>query len=90
METCCKRATKRATRDRLPLTLWIGSSFCLPAFADQPDKVFAHDIYAKFLHYSDVHGKLGGKTIFGPNASNKFGMAYGFSLDENPNVGDAT
>lgn len=48
-----------------------------------------YDFYAKFLHYSDVHGKLGGKTIFGPNASNKFGMAYGFSLDENPNVGDA-
>ncbi|OKH89574.1 beta-1,3-glucanase family protein [Thalassospira sp. TSL5-1] len=57
------------------------------AYNGQPS---VYDFYAKFLHYSDEHGKLGGKTIFGPNGSKKFGMAYGFSLDENPNVGDAT
>lgn len=28
-------------------------------------------------------------TIFGKNSDGDFAMAYGFSLDENPNVGSA-
>ena len=46
-----------------------------------------YDVYAKFFHYSCVQGKVGGENIFGKNSKGIFGMAYGFSLDENPNVG---
>lgn len=47
-----------------------------------------YDVYAKFFHYSDLSGKAGGKsTIFSKNSSGEYAMAYGFSLDENPNVG---
>lgn len=44
-----------------------------------------YDAYAKFMH----DGRYKGQSIFGKNPANVFGMAYGFSLDENPNVGQA-
>jgi hypothetical protein len=49
-----------------------------------------YDVYAKFFHYSSVQGAVGGVTIFGENPNGAFGMAYGFSLDENPNVGSTS
>lgn len=49
-----------------------------------------YDVYAKFFHYSSTSGAVGNTTIFGQNSSGKYGMAYGFSLDENPNVGSSS
>ena len=47
-----------------------------------------YDAYAKFMHYGTVPAGSGTATsVFGKNAAGSFGMAYGFSLDENPNVG---
>lgn len=54
------------------------------SYNNQPS---VYDVYAKFFHYSSVHGTTGDTTIFGANSGGTFGMAYGFSLDENPNVG---
>lgn len=45
-----------------------------------------YDAYAKFLHT----GKVEGTSIFGLNSSGQFAMVYGFSLDENPNVGSSS
>lgn len=42
-----------------------------------------YDAYAKFFHCAKNHGGI----IMGPNSAKTLGMAYGFSLDENPNVG---
>ena len=50
------------------------------------DNASLYDVYAKFFHYATVPNVSNG-TIFGANTSGSFGMAYGFSLDENPNVG---
>ncbi|WP_445946283.1 hypothetical protein [Shewanella sp.] len=48
-----------------------------------------YDAYAKFMHYGTTSTGIGSNNhIFGLNAANSFGMAYGFSLDENPNVGE--
>ena len=49
-----------------------------------------YDAYAKFFHTSSVNGTAGGSTIFGMHSHGKFAMAYGFSLDENPNVGSTS
>ena len=49
-----------------------------------------YDVYAKFFHYSSVQGTPAGETIYGKNSRGIFGMAYGFSLDENPNVGSTS
>jgi len=49
-------------------------------------KPSVYDVYARFFHF----GTVGGQTIYGRNSSGKFAMAYGFSLDENPNVGSTT
>ncbi len=49
-----------------------------------------YDAYAKFFHLSSPEGTVDGSTIYGKNPSGRFGMAYGFSLDENPNVGSTT
>lgn len=46
-------------------------------------KPSVYDVYAKFLHF----GRVGGQTIFGQNSDQTTAMAYGFGLDENPNVG---
>ncbi|MFT6140312.1 MAG: hypothetical protein ACJAXN_001525 [Psychromonas sp.] len=47
-----------------------------------------YDAYAKFMHNGTISaGTDSAKNIFGLNAAGSFGMAYGFSLDENPNVG---
>lgn len=46
-------------------------------------KPSVYDCYAKFFHMA----KYGNVTIFGSNSNEAYGMAYGFSLDENPNVG---
>lgn len=46
-------------------------------------KPSVYDVYAKFLHF----GRVDGQTIFGQNSDQTTAMAYGFSLDENPNVG---
>jgi hypothetical protein len=54
------------------------------AYNNQPS---VYDAYAKFFHTSSVDGTVGSPTIFGMNSSGDFGMAYGFSLDEDPNVG---
>ncbi|WP_034057350.1 beta-1,3-glucanase family protein [Lacinutrix jangbogonensis] len=46
-----------------------------------------YDAYAKFMHHGTVTPKNGKpETIFGLNKGKTFGMAYGFSLDESPNV----
>lgn len=45
-----------------------------------------YDAYAKFFHTAQVNKT----TIFGENTSGDYAMAYGFSLDENPNVGSTT
>ena len=50
-------------------------------------KPSVYDVYAKFLHYATV-GSNPAQNVFSLNAAGTFGMAYGFSLDENPNVGD--
>ena len=42
-----------------------------------------YDAYAKFFHCAKNHGGI----IMGLNSAQNLGMAYGFSLDENPNVG---
>lgn len=49
-----------------------------------------YDAYAKFFHTATVNGKVGSPTIFGMNSSGEFAMAYGFSLDENPNIGSTS
>lgn len=46
-------------------------------------KPSVYDAYAKFFHCATFHGGI----IMGKNSSKNLGMAYGFSLDENPNVG---
>ncbi|XOV68714.1 MAG: IPT/TIG domain-containing protein [Fluviicola sp.] len=47
-----------------------------------------YDVYAKFFHYAKFTNSNGAQEfIFGENGAKKFGMAYGFSLDEDPNVG---
>lgn len=47
-----------------------------------------YDVYAKFFHYGTfTNGQKKQQNIFGLNTAGTFGMAYGFSLDENPNVG---
>ncbi len=39
------------------------------------------------MHYGVITRKnKASQNIFGLNSSKKFGMAYGFSLDENPNL----
>lgn len=63
-----------------------------------------YDGYAKFFHTCEVDQKVEidpkgeihkkkteekEEPIFGQNSAKLFSMAYGFSLDENPNVGDA-
>lgn len=46
-----------------------------------------YDAYAKFMHYGTITPKNGTpQNIFGLNSGKTFGMAYGFSLDESPNV----
>jgi hypothetical protein len=60
------------------------------AYNNQPS---VYDAYAKFFHTSTVKGTVGGPTsptIFGMNSSGTFAMAYGFSLDEDPNVGSTS
>lgn len=47
-----------------------------------------YDVYAKFLHYATVNLSGTSTSIFGENKNKSFGMAYGFSLDESPNVSD--
>lgn len=42
-----------------------------------------YDAYAKFFHCATNNGGI----IMGQNSAQTLGMAYGFSLDENPNVG---
>ncbi len=52
-------------------------------------KTSVYDVYAKFMHYGTIVNGAGlAENIFGMNAAESFGMAYGFSLDENPNVGE--
>jgi hypothetical protein len=47
-----------------------------------------YDVYAKFFHCATVAtGDQKGVNVFSKNSKGTFGMAYGFSLDENPNVG---
>ena len=54
------------------------------AYNKQPS---VYDVYAKFFHYAKINaGKSSAKNIFGVNVAGSFGMAYGFSLDESPNV----
>lgn len=60
----------------------------LNAYNGQPS---VYDVYAKFLHYSNIDGQdfqaMGASPtnpIFDLNSAGLFGMAYGFSLDENP------
>ncbi len=57
------------------------------AYNDQPS---VYDAYAKYFHTSTASGTVGDQTIFGKNSSGKFAMAYGFSLDEDPNVGSTS
>lgn len=46
-----------------------------------------YDAYAKFMHNATITPKIGKpQNIFGLNSGKTFGMAYGFSLDESPNV----
>ncbi len=45
-----------------------------------------YDVYAKFFHYGTITVGGSQENIFGVNAGGTFGMAYGFSLDESPNV----
>jgi hypothetical protein len=54
------------------------------------NKPSVYDAYAKFFHTSTADGTAGSPTIFGMNSSGNFGMAYGFSLDENPNIGSTS
>lgn len=55
------------------------------AYNQQPS---VYDVYAKFFHFGTfTNGKKVSQNIFGLNAAGTFGMAYGFSLDETPNVG---
>lgn len=52
------------------------------------DKPSVYDVYAKFFHYGKITaGSNAAANIFGVNTGGTFGMAYGFSLDESPNVG---
>lgn len=46
-------------------------------------KASVYDAYARFFHF----GTVGSQTIYGRNSAGTLAMAYGFSLDENPNVG---
>ncbi|MEP0984331.1 beta-1,3-glucanase family protein [Ekhidna sp.] len=58
---------------------WIDSAYWYTDHKNTYDqKPSVYDAYAKFLH-------KGG--FFGLNKAKTFGMAYGFSLDEDPNVG---
>jgi Beta-1,3-glucanase len=62
------------------------------AYNNQPS---VYDVYAKFFHLSTPSGTVfdgssGTSTIFGMNSGQAYGMAYGFSLDENPNVGSSS
>lgn len=46
-----------------------------------------YDVYAKFFHFGQITvGTNAPENVFGLNAAGTFGMAYGFSLDESPNV----
>lgn len=46
-----------------------------------------YDAYAKFMHNGTVTtNSQERQNIFGKNSAGSFGMAYGFSLDESPNV----
>ncbi|WP_299440613.1 beta-1,3-glucanase family protein [uncultured Aquimarina sp.] len=46
-----------------------------------------YDAYAKFMHNGTITpDKKSPQNIFGVNGAGSFGMAYGFSLDESPNV----
>ena len=47
-----------------------------------------YDVYAKFFHYGTITVGNTAQNIFGVNAAGTLGMAYGFSLDESPNVSD--
>src|SRR3989338_6233424 len=47
-----------------------------------------YDVYAKFFHYGTITVGTNQENVFGVNAGGTFGMAYGFSLDESPNVSD--
>lgn len=53
-----------------------------------------YDAYAKFLHTSTKSGQdfreVGGLPLMGLNRAGTLAMAYGFSEDENPNVGATT
>ncbi|ABE56196.1 hypothetical protein Sden_2918 [Shewanella denitrificans OS217] len=58
-----------------------------------------YDVYAKFFHCATIpvavatasgKDKTEAMNIFGKNTAGTFAMAYGFSLDENPNVGSST
>jgi hypothetical protein len=53
------------------------------AYNNQPS---VYDVYAKFFHYGTI-GSNPAQNVFGLNTGKTFGMVYGFSLDENPNVG---
>jgi hypothetical protein len=57
------------------------------AYNGQPS---VYDAYARFFHTSTASGTAGSPTIFGMNSSGTFAMAYGFSLDEDPNVGSTS
>lgn len=49
-----------------------------------------YDVYAKFFHYGQIKNGSGtAQNIFGVNSAGSFGMAYGFSLDESPNVSNS-
>lgn len=49
-----------------------------------------YDVYAKFFHYGQITvGTNPPANIFGMNAAGTLGMAYGFSLDESPNVSES-
>jgi len=49
-----------------------------------------YDVYAKFFHYGQITvGTNAPQNIFGMNAAGTLGMAYGFSLDESPNVSES-
>jgi hypothetical protein len=45
-----------------------------------------YDAYAKFFHNGTITDGDYTNTVFGKNEAGSFGMAYGFSLDESPNV----
>lgn len=53
-------------------------------------KPSVYDVYAKFFHYGQIKNGSGvAQNIFGVNSAGSFGMAYGFSLDESPNVSNS-